>query len=52
MAFDEKLAARVRKLLADRSDVTERLMFGGLTFMALLRRGARAFTGKSREFGH
>ena len=33
MAFDEKLAARVRKLLADRSDVTERRMFGGLTFM-------------------
>jgi TfoX/Sxy family transcriptional regulator of competence genes len=33
MAFDEKLAARVRKLLADRSDLTERHMFGGLTFM-------------------
>jgi len=33
MAFDEKLAARVRELLADRSDVTERRMFGGLTFM-------------------
>jgi TfoX/Sxy family transcriptional regulator of competence genes len=33
MALDEKLAARVRKLLADRSDVTERRMFGGLTFM-------------------
>jgi TfoX/Sxy family transcriptional regulator of competence genes len=33
MAFDEQLAARVRKLLADRSDVTERRMFGGLTFM-------------------
>jgi TfoX/Sxy family transcriptional regulator of competence genes len=33
MAFDEKLAARVRKLLAERSDLTERRMFGGLTFM-------------------
>ena len=33
MAFDENLAARVRKLLADRSDVIERRMFGGLTFM-------------------
>jgi TfoX/Sxy family transcriptional regulator of competence genes len=33
MAFDEKLAARARQLLADRSDVTERRMFGGLTFM-------------------
>src|SRR5918992_2371429 len=33
MAFDEKLAARVRTLLADRSDLTERRMFGGLTFM-------------------
>jgi hypothetical protein len=29
MAYDEKLAARVRGLLADRSDVTERRMFGG-----------------------
>jgi TfoX/Sxy family transcriptional regulator of competence genes len=33
MAYDEKLAARVRALLADRADVTERSMFGGLTFM-------------------
>jgi len=33
MAYDEKLAARVRALLADRPDVTERRMFGGLTFM-------------------
>jgi TfoX/Sxy family transcriptional regulator of competence genes len=33
MAYDEKLAARVRALLADRADVTERKMFGGLTFM-------------------
>jgi hypothetical protein len=33
MAYDEKLAARVRTLQGDRSDVTERRMFGGLTFM-------------------
>src|ERR671910_486561 len=33
MAYDEQLAARVRTLLADRTDVTERKMFGGLTFM-------------------
>jgi hypothetical protein len=29
----EKLAARVRALLADHDDVAERPMFGGLTFM-------------------
>jgi TfoX/Sxy family transcriptional regulator of competence genes len=33
MAYDETLAARVRTLLAGRSDVSERKMFGGLTFM-------------------
>jgi TfoX/Sxy family transcriptional regulator of competence genes len=33
MAYDEQLAARVRALLADRTDVSERKMFGGLTFM-------------------
>jgi TfoX/Sxy family transcriptional regulator of competence genes len=33
VAYDEKLAARVRTLLADRTNVTERKMFGGLTFM-------------------
>ena len=33
MAYDEKLAARVRALLSDRGDVSERPMFGGLTFM-------------------
>jgi hypothetical protein len=33
MAYDEKLAARVRALLADHDDVAERPMFGGLTFM-------------------
>ena len=33
MAYDEKLAARVRALLANRNDVRERKMFGGVTFM-------------------
>jgi TfoX/Sxy family transcriptional regulator of competence genes len=33
VGYDEKLVARVRALLADRSDVGERKMFGGLTFM-------------------
>jgi hypothetical protein len=33
MAYDEHLAARVRALLANRADVSERKMFGGLTFM-------------------
>ena len=33
MAYDERLAARVRALLAARADVSERKMFGGLTFM-------------------
>ena len=33
MAYSEQLADRVRGLLADRSDVEERPMFGGLTFM-------------------
>lgn len=33
MAYDETLAYRVREVLADRTDVTERKMFGGLAFM-------------------
>jgi TfoX/Sxy family transcriptional regulator of competence genes len=33
MAYDERLADRVRQLLGERTDVTERRMFGGLTFM-------------------
>jgi hypothetical protein len=33
MAYSEPLAERVRALLADRGDVAERPMFGGLTFM-------------------
>lgn len=33
MAYDQQLAARIRALLADRTDLSERKMFGGLTFM-------------------
>jgi TfoX/Sxy family transcriptional regulator of competence genes len=33
MAYDEVLAARIHSLLAKRSDVTERKMFGGIAFM-------------------
>ena len=33
MPYDEDLAARVRRELASRSDVTERKMFGGIAFM-------------------
>lgn len=33
MAFDETLAARIRRILQARTDVAERRMFGGLAFM-------------------
>ena len=33
MAYNEKLAARVRKALARRKGVSERKMFGGIAFM-------------------
>lgn len=33
MAFDEKLADRVREQFMDRMDVEEKKMFGGLSFM-------------------
>jgi hypothetical protein len=33
MVYDEHIAERVRTLLANRTDVGERKMFGGLTFM-------------------
>jgi TfoX/Sxy family transcriptional regulator of competence genes len=33
MAFDERLAARVRRALGQRTDFSERRMFGGLAFM-------------------
>ncbi len=34
MAHDEDLARRVRELLGEDADVTERRMFGGLAFLA------------------
>ncbi|MEE9163887.1 MAG: TfoX/Sxy family protein [Thermoplasmata archaeon] len=33
MTYDEALADRVRALLSERTDVEEKRMFGGLTFM-------------------
>ena len=33
MAYDEALAERIRSVLADRDDVTEQKMFGGIAFM-------------------
>jgi TfoX/Sxy family transcriptional regulator of competence genes len=33
MAYDEKLAERIRGILADRPDIEERRMFGGIAFM-------------------
>jgi TfoX/Sxy family transcriptional regulator of competence genes len=33
MSYDEKTAERIRKVLAERDDVGERKMFGGLCFM-------------------
>ena len=33
MAYDEELADRIRELLADESDLTEKKMFGGLAFL-------------------
>jgi TfoX/Sxy family transcriptional regulator of competence genes len=33
MAYDEKLADRIRQLLEDEANVTEQKMFGGLAFL-------------------
>jgi len=33
VSYDERLAARVRELLAGKCDVTEKRMFGGLAFL-------------------
>jgi hypothetical protein len=33
VTYDEKLADRVRRVLGPREDVTEKKMFGGLTFL-------------------
>jgi len=32
MAYDEALAARVREILSSRSNVSEKMLFGGITF--------------------
>jgi TfoX/Sxy family transcriptional regulator of competence genes len=34
MAYDEDLAYRIRELLVDAPDITEKKMFGGLAFLA------------------
>ena len=33
MPYEEKLADRIRELLGDRTDLTEKKMFGGLAFL-------------------
>ena len=33
MAYDERLANRIRQALGGRNDITERKMFGGLAFL-------------------
>jgi hypothetical protein len=33
MAYDERLPTRIRRALSDRTDITERTMFGGLAFL-------------------
>ena len=41
MAYDPKLAARIRDLLSDRDGVTEKTMFGGVAFLLSTIRGVR-----------
>ena len=41
MAYDEKLAERIRRALGPEDDIEERKMFGGLAFL----RGGRMFVG-------
>ena len=41
MAFDPGLAQRIRRVLGDRVDITERKMFGGLAFLV----GGKMFVG-------
>ena len=33
MAYDQQIAERIRELLVDESDITEKKMFGGLAFL-------------------
>jgi TfoX/Sxy family transcriptional regulator of competence genes len=41
MAYDDKLAERIRRALEGRGDVTEKTMFGGLAFLL----GGKVFCG-------
>ncbi|GAB97060.1 TfoX/Sxy family transcriptional regulator of competence genes [Kineosphaera limosa] len=45
MAYDEVLAHRIREILADEPDLTERAMFGGLGFMLSGHMAAAAGSG-------
>ena len=45
MAYDEALAERIRSVLAERDDVTEQKMFGGIAFMI----GGRMAVGVVRD---
>lgn len=45
MAYDEKLADRVRRALGPRADVTEKKMFGGLAFLV----DGKMFVGISND---
>src|SRR5262245_43274421 len=45
MAYDEKLADRVRRALGPRADVTERKMFGGVAFLL----NGKMFVGIAKE---
>ena len=45
MAYDERLAERIRTVLRGRDDVIERKMFGGIAFMV----GGRMAVGITRD---
>lgn len=45
MAYDERLADRIRKALAPRRDVEEKKMFGGVAFMV----GGKMTVGVSKD---
>jgi TfoX/Sxy family transcriptional regulator of competence genes len=47
MPYDEQLADRIRKLLADEPDLTEKKMFGGIGFMV----GGNMAVGASSQGG-
>jgi TfoX/Sxy family transcriptional regulator of competence genes len=47
MAYDEELADRIRELVANEPDVTERAMFGGLAFLV----GGNMAVGASGQGG-